>query len=418
MEKRKLAPVFPAGDVRGTALVAGTFDTKGLELLYVRDRLESLGIPVRTIDLSTSGGQSGADVKPAEVAGCHPQGTAAVFTGDRGQSVAAMADAFARWIGTQKDIGGIVSAGGSGGTSLATAGMRRLPVGVPKVMVSTVASGQVGNYVGPADIMMMYAVADVQGLNPITRSILGNAAHALAGMMAARPALLTAEAAIAARPALGITMFGVTTPCVQALVKALEPEYECLVFHATGTGGRSMEKLADSGLLSAMLDITTTEVADMVVGGILAADEDRFGSVIRTRMPYVGSVGALDMVNFGPRETVPEKFAGRNFVIHNQNVTLMRTTPEENRRIGQWIGGRLNEMKGPVRFLLPLGGVSSLDVPGKPFCDPAADEALYAALEETVHQTADRKLERVDAAINDQVFVDAALTALREIAGA
>jgi uncharacterized protein (UPF0261 family) len=396
--------------------VAGTFDTKGAELLYLAEKLRALGHEVMTVDLSTASHASPADVKPRSVAACHPEGEAAVFSGDRGRSVSAMAEAFANWISAQKNVGGLISAGGSGGTTLATAGMRRLPIGVPKVMVSTMASGNTASYVGPADIMMLYAVTDVQGLNAISRNVLGNAAHALSGMMKGRAGLSAEIAALKAKPALGITMFGVTTPCVQQVVMALEKDYECLVFHATGTGGRSMEKLADSGFLSALLDLTTTEVADMIVGGILAADEDRFGSAIRTRIPYVGSVGAMDMVNFGPRNSVPEKFAGRRFVVHNENVTLMRTTAEECRTVGKWIGERLNLMEGEVRFLLPEKGVSSLDREGQPFDDPEADEALFTALEETARQTPRRKVIRINANINDQAFAEAVVANFAEIA--
>jgi uncharacterized protein (UPF0261 family) len=210
-------------------------------------------------------------------------------------------------------------------------------------------------------------------------------------------------------------MFGVTTPAVQQVTAALAADYDCLVFHATGTGGRAMEGLADSGLLSAVIDLTTTEVADMLVGGVFAATEDRFGAIIRSGLPYVGSVGALDMVNFGAQATVPEAFRGRRFVAHNPNVTLMRTTVAENRAMGEWIGGRLNLMNGPVRFLLPTGGVSALDAPGKPFHDPEADAALYAALEATVRVTPQRQLIRVPGNINDQSFTDAVLAAFRAI---
>ena len=231
-----------------TALIAGTFDTKGAELGFIRDRLRGLNIPTRTVDLSTSGKTSRADVAPMQVAAMHPRGSGAVFSSDRGEAVTAMAEAFARWIERERGIGGVISAGGSGGTTLATAGMRRLPLGIPKIMVSTVASGEVGRYVGATDILMLHSVADVQGLNPITEQILGNAAHALAGMISGLP---TADAREArrrlARPAVGITMFGVTTPAVQAISKRLEGDFDCLVFHATGTGGRSMESLGDSG---------------------------------------------------------------------------------------------------------------------------------------------------------------------------
>jgi uncharacterized protein (UPF0261 family) len=400
-----------------TVIVAGTFDTKGKELRFIADRLKALGMPVKTVDLSTSGKPSSADVPAVQVAGMHPMGPSVVMSGDRGASVAAMADAFARWISQEPRIGGLISAGGSGGTTLATAGMRALPVGVPKIMVSTVAAGDVAKYVGAADIMMFHSVADVQGLNSITEQVLGNAAHAMAGMVAQLPTAEAREAKLKhARPALGITMFGVTTPAVQAVTQRLEGEYDCLVFHATGIGGRSMENLGDSRLLSGFVDLTTTEVADMIVGGVFAAGPDRFGAAIRTGLPYVGSTGALDMVNFGPRDTVPEKFRSRKFVIHNPNVTLMRTTRDENSAFGEWIGGRLNEMAGPVRFLLPEGGVSMLDQPGQPFHDPEADNALFEAIEKTVRQTPQRRLERVRANINDTPFVEAVVGAFRSIA--
>ncbi|MBZ9994341.1 ABC transporter permease [Mesorhizobium sp. BH1-1-4] len=399
-----------------TVLVAGTFDTKGKELRFVADRLKSLGLPVRTVDLSTSGKPTSADVPAMQVAGMHPRGSSAVFTNDRGGSVSAMADAFARWIEREPRIGGVISAGGSGGTTLATSGMRVLPVGIPKLMVSTVAAGDVAQYVGGADIMMFHSVADVQGLNSITEAVLSNAAHAMAGMVAQLPNAEAWEAKRKlARPAVGITMFGVTTPLVQAVTKRLEADYDCLVFHATGIGGRAMENLGDSKLLSAFLDLTTTEVADMIVGGVFPATEDRFGAAIRTGLPYVGSTGALDMVNFGPRDSVPEKFRNRKFVIHNPNVTLMRTTVDECRAIGEWIGARLDGMNGPVRFLLPEGGVSMLDAPGQPFHDPEADNALFEAIEKTVRRTPLRHVERVRANINDASFVDAAIAAFHAI---
>jgi uncharacterized protein (UPF0261 family)/ABC-type branched-subunit amino acid transport system ATPase component len=415
-EAPRLLPIPFADRIGRSALVVGTFDTKGDELRYIRDRLRAYGVPTRTVDLSTSGKPSRADVTPSQVAAMHPNGSAAVFNGDRGASVAGMAEAFARWIDRERGIGGVISAGGSGGTSLATAGMRRLPLGIPKVMVSTVASGQVGPYVGASDIMMMYSVADVQGLNLITEQVLGNAAHALAGMIAASPSPEARDARRRlARPALGITMFGVTTPAVQGIVRRLEPDFDCLVFHATGTGGRSMESLADSGLLAGFVDLTTTEVADMLVGGVFPADGDRFGAAIRTRLPWIGSVGAMDMVNFGPRDTVPDKFGARRFVIHNPNVTLMRTTAQENRVIGEWMGARINQMEGPVRLLLPEGGVSALDAPGKPFHDPEADGALFEALENTVRQTAQRRIERVRANINDDAFIAATTAAFLSV---
>ncbi|WP_181175677.1 ABC transporter permease [Mesorhizobium sp. B2-3-4] len=416
-DAKKIFAIPFAERIGRTVLVAGTFDTKGKELRFVADRLKALGLTVRTVDLSTSGKPTSADVPAMQVAGMHARGSSAVFTNDRGGSVSAMAEAFARWIEREPRIGGVISAGGSGGTTLATAGMRVLPVGIPKLMVSTVAAGDVAKYVGGADIMMFHSVADVQGLNSITEQVLSNAAHAMAGMVAQLP---NAEAwevkRKLARPAVGITMFGVTTPLVQAVTKRLEADYDCLVFHATGIGGRAMETLGDSRLLSAFLDLTTTEVADKIVGGVFPATEDRFGAAIRTGLPYVGSVGALDMVNFGPRDSVPEKFRSRKFVIHNPNVTLMRTTRDENRAFGEWIGARLNAMNGPVRFLLPEGGVSMLDAPGQPFHDPEADNALFEAIERTVRRTPLRIVERVAANINDTPFVDAVIAAFHAIA--
>lgn len=399
-----------------TAIIAGTFDTKGEELRFIRDCLKSVGIPVRTVDLSTSGKPSRCDVTPMQVAAMHPGGANAVFSNDRGQSVTAMAEAFARWIAREQGIGGVISAGGSGGTSLATAGMRALPVGIPKIMVSTLASGDTSAFVGSTDINMFHSVADVQGLNQITERVLANAAHALAGMIARLPsgAEIAAKRA-AARPAIGMTMFGVTTTCVQAVQKILEPDYDCLVFHATGTGGRAMEALGQSGMLAGFVDITTTEVADMIVGGVFPADENRFGAAIDTGLPWVGSAGALDMCNFGARATVPDRFNGRNFVIHNPAVTLMRTTVQENRAMGEWIGQRMNLMEGPAIFLIPEGGVSILDRPGGAFHDPAADAALFEALEGTVRQTARRKIIRVKANINDEAFSTALANAFTSI---
>ena len=384
------------------AYIAGTFDTKGRELTFIRNCLEKLGLGTVTVDLSTSQKPSPADIGPAEVARFHPKGATAVFSGDRGAAVAAMAEAFERFIGSRRDIGGLISAGGSGGTALATPAMRRLPIGLPKVMVSTVASGNVKDYVGPSDICMMYSVTDVQGINRISEQVLSNAAHALAGMIAhaRKPSAET-------KPAIGLTMFGVTTPAVQMVSHALEEKFDCLVFHATGTGGQSMEKLADSGLLAGLVDVTTTEVCDLLMGGVFPAGEDRFGAVIRTRLPYVGSCGALDMVNFGPLETVPERYKGRNLYRHNPQVTLMRTTAEENERMGVWIGERLNRMEGPVRFLIPEGGVSLLDQPGGAFWDPAADAALFKALQATVRPGPRRRLIRLPYNVNDPAFAEA-----------
>lgn len=403
-------------------IVAGTLDTKGAELRFIRDQLVEAGIRTRLVDLSTSGKHSSADVPPHQVAAYHRRGPNGVFTNDRGESVAGMAVAFEAWIRRQQGIAGIISAGGSGGTAMATPAMRTLPIGVPKIMVSTVASGDVGRYVGPADIMMVYSVTDVQGLNSISRQVLTNAAQAMVGMVrervaGGRAATIRPQAVQTELPAIGLTMFGVTTPCVQQVTSALEDDYDCLVFHATGVGGQSMEKLVDSGMLVGVIDITTTEICDMLMGGVFPATEDRFGAIIRSRIPYVGSCGALDMVNFGARDTVPERYASRNFYQHNPQVTLMRTTPEENAKMGAWIGERLNEMDGPVRFFLPEGGVSLLDQPGQPFHNTEADAALFTALEQTVRQTSNRQLIRRPENVNDPAFSAALVEAFRTLQG-
>jgi uncharacterized protein (UPF0261 family)/ABC-type branched-subunit amino acid transport system ATPase component len=403
---------FPVAASTGrAAYVAGTFDTKGRELFFLRQCLEKLGLRVVTVDLSTSGKPSPASVHPREVARHHPQGESAVFSSDRGSAVTAMALAFERYLRTRRDLGGIISAGGSGGTSLATPAMRALPIGTPKVMVSTMASGDTRPYVGPSDICMMYSVTDVQGINRISEKVLANAAHALAGMIAHPPA-----ESMATKPALGLTMFGVTTPCVQAVAKRLQDDYDCLVFHATGVGGQSMEKLADSGLLAGAIDVSTTEIADEIGGGVLSAGPTRLDVFARHALPYVGSCGALDMVNFGAWETVPERYKGRRLYRHNPTVTLMRTTADECRAIGEFIAAKLNTMRGPVRFLIPEGGVSAIDKPGQPFHDPEADRVLFDTIAQGFRAGSDRKLVRLPHHINDEAFADALVAAWREIA--
>jgi len=379
--------------------VIGTADTKGRELEYVKSLIAAAGAPVILVDVGTRSPQVAVDVAAAEVAASHPRGAQFVLGGnDRGAAVEAMGEAFSRYIASRSDIAGVIGLGGGGGTSIVTAGMRRLPVGVPKLMVSTLAAGDVTQFVGASDITMMYSVTDVAGLNRISRVVLGNAAHAIAGM--AMHTLPDAKA----RPAIGLTMFGVTTACVTQVVSLLDKDFDCLVFHATGTGGRSMEKLADSGMLVGVIDVTTTEICDQLVGGVLSAGPDRLGAIARTRIPYVGSVGALDMVNFWAIETVPERFRGRKLYRHNPNVTLMRTTASECRAIGTWIAERLNACDGPVRFLIPEKGVSALDAPGQVFHDPEADDALFAALEKTLKQTASRQMTRLPCHINDPEF--------------
>jgi uncharacterized protein (UPF0261 family)/ABC-type branched-subunit amino acid transport system ATPase component len=428
MPEPSAAEVAPAVEIRpihrgGVApvIVAGTLDTKGDELRFIRDQIAGAGVRVLLVDLSTSGGPSPADVPPHHVATYYRGGPNAVFSGDRGTAITAMAEAFEAWIKRHEPVGGLISAGGSGGSSLVAPAMRALPIGVPKVLISSVASGNVAPYVGPSDIMMLYSVTDVAGLNSVSRQVLANGAAAIVGMVRARAANVERERRPTTRggckPAIGLTMFGVTTPCVDAIVDALEDDFECLVFHATGVGGQSMEKLVDSGALVGVIDITTTEVCDLLLGGALPATEDRFGAIARTRVPYIASCGALDMVNFGPMDTVPERYRGRTLHVHNPTVTLMRTTPEENARIGRWIGERLNRMDGPVRFYLPEGGVSALDSPGRPFSDPTADVELFRALEATVRQTSSRRLIRMPEHINDPRFAAEIAAEFRRLFG-
>ncbi|RWP94921.1 Tm-1-like ATP-binding domain-containing protein [Mesorhizobium sp.] len=391
--------------------VVGTADTKGEELAFLADAVAATGAAVARVDVGTRKATVPVDVPAEEVAGHHPDGSSAVLGGDdRGTAVAAMAIAFTRFVQSRTDISGVIGIGGGGGTSIVTSGMRALPLGLPKIMVSTLASGDTAPYVDVSDIVMMPSVTDMAGLNRLSRVVLHNAAQAIAAM-AAKPAPPPDG-----KPSIGLTMFGVTTPCVTSIADELRSTYDCMVFHATGTGGRTMEKLADSGLLSGVIDITTTEVCDLLFGGVLPATEDRFGAIARTRLPYVGSVGALDMVNFWAPSTIPERFSGRLFYEHNPNVTLMRTTPDESRRIGEWIGARLSLCEGPVRFLIPEKGVSALDIEGGAFFDPEADAALFEAIERTIMPDNTRRVVRLPLHINDPEFAKAAVAAFLDIA--
>jgi uncharacterized protein (UPF0261 family) len=394
-----------------SVLVVGTCDTKGDELAYVADVVRARGVDAVVVDVGTTPHDppEGA-VTPDDVAAHHPDGVDAVRSDDRGTAVAAMAVALEAYVRSRDDVDGIVGIGGSGGTALITPAMQALPVGVPKVMVSTVASGNVAPYVGAADIAMLYSVTDVAGLNRISRVVLGNAANAVAGMVANPVPPSESD-----RPAVGLTMFGVTTPLVTQLVDTIGGRYDALVFHATGTGGRSMEKLVGSRMIDAVLDMTTTEVADLVVGGVFPAGPDRLDVIGATGVPYVGSCGALDMVNFGAKDTVPAQFSDRLLHVHNPQVTLMRTSAAENVEFGEFIAGKLNACEGPVRFLLPEGGVSLLDAPDQPFWDPTADAALFTTIEKRVEQTENRKVLRVAANINDPAFAAAVLTEFEEV---
>lgn len=399
----------PTDVADGAAYVVGTFDTKGTELRYVAALLAAGGAAVTTVDLSTSGVESDADVPATEVAAWHPDGPSAVFTGDRGSAVTAMGTAFERYLAAASGVVGVLGLGGSGGTAMVTQAMRGLPVGVPKVAVSTVASGDVSSYVDASDLVLFPSVTDVAGLNRISRRVLGNAAHALLGMIT-NP-LPSADS----KPAVALTMFGVTTPCVTAVADRVASDWEPLVFHATGTGGRAMEKLVLDGAVAAVVDITTTEICDFVAGGVMSAGPQRLDAIARTAVPYVGSCGALDMVNFGARATVPQEYADRQLYVHNPQVTLMRTTPEECARVGRFLADKLNACTGPVRFLLPEGGVSLLDAPGQPFHDPEADAVLFSTVERHVRTTPDRRVIRVPYNLNDPEFAEELVTALETV---
>lgn len=390
--------------------IIGTCDTKHTELLYVRALLRAQGIDTCIVDIGIFERTLPSDI--GEVVRLREQ-RLDVFTNstDRGKALALMGTLLENFLVEQQEkIAGAIGLGGSGNTAVVTRGMRSLPIGLPKIMVSTVASGDVAPYVGASDICMMPSVADVQGLNIITRTVLGNAAHALAGMVRYP---LPAEKA--GGTLVGMSMFGVTTPCVQQVCALLPDGYEPLVFHATGTGGKSLEKLVDSGMVRLMIDLTLTEICDLFMGGVMSAGDDRLGAIIRTGIPCVGSVGALDMVNFAAMPTVPERYRGRNLFVHNENVTLMRTTPEENAAMGRWIGERLNRCPGKVRFLLPEGGVSAIDAPGMPFHDPQADAALFEAIEQTVIQTPERRVIRLPHHINAPEFAEAVRNHFLEI---
>ncbi|WP_272674501.1 MULTISPECIES: Tm-1-like ATP-binding domain-containing protein [unclassified Providencia] len=397
----------------GFIYIVTTLDTKSAELFYVSELIKNAGLAVRTVDLTTQPTQleKNADISAHTVASFHPLGTEAVFCGDRGKAIEAMAQAFSLYLAAQTDVAAILGLGGSGGTALITPAMQVLPVGIPKLMVSTMASGDISGYIGASDISMMYSVTDVSGLNIISRKVLKNAANQIAGAVW----FDDEEQPHDLKPAIALTMFGVTTPCVQQLTTELEAQYDCLVFHATGSGGKAMEKLIDSQLLHSVLDTTTTEVCDYLFGGVLACDEDRFGAIERTQTPCVMSCGALDMVNFGRPSTVPEHYQNRLFYHHNAQVTLMRTTKEENQQMGRWIAEKLNRCNGEVRFIIPTAGFSALDVDGAPFWDPIADQAFIDALTANLIITEKRQLILSPYHINSTEFCDQVIQLHQEI---
>lgn len=390
-----------------TVALLGTLDTKGEEYSWLKDRLEDLGVQVLSVDVGSFSASPLADVSSDEViAAAGAEAAVLRQRRDRGEMMTVMGQGAAKvlhGLAAEGRIHGMLSLGGSGGSSVAAPAMQALPVGFPKLLVSTMASGDVKPYVGEVDATLTYSVVDVAGINSISEMVLGNAAAAIAGMAKAYQARLSAPPHDH-KPLVGITMFGVTTPAADEARRTLnELGYEALVFHATGTGGRAMEKLVDSGLLAGVCDLTTTELADELVGGVLSAGPDRLEIAGTKGVPQVVSLGALDMVNFGPMDTVPTQFAGRNLFVHNPTVTLMRTTAEEMRELGRRIAERLAGAVGPTELFIPLRGVSAIDVDGAPFRDADADAALFTALREGLAGSA-VVVHEVDQAINDPGF--------------
>lgn len=400
-----------------TVVLLGTLDTKGAEYAYLREQIErNSRCDVVVVDAGVLGEpQTTADISRHDVA--RAAGTTIddlVAANDRGAAVAAMADGASKIVSDLFAAGrlqGILGLGGSGGTSLVTHAMQALPVGVPKLMVSTVASGDTRPYVGAVDITMMYSVVDIAGINRISARILGNAAAGIAGMATAYAAPFPD---MGNKPLIGATMFGVTTPSVTKARELLEAKgYEVLVFHATGAGGQSMEALVSGGFLDGVLDITTTELADDLVGGVFSAGPDRMKATCQSGLPQVVSLGALDMVNFGPKDTVPGRFRDRNLYVHNPSVTLMRTTPEECAELGRRIGVRLSAATGPVALFIPRGGVSAIAVEGGVFHDPEADTALLQSLMENLGDNVDVHDLAYD--INDPRFATAMADRMAEL---
>lgn len=390
-----------------TVAVLGTFDTKGKELKFIKECIEEHGLKTLCINTGVFEPVVEPDISSAEVAAAVGADiNAIVEKRDRATATEVLAKGTEKLIPqlyAEGKFDGIISIGGSGGTSLATPAMRQLPLGVPKVMVSTMASGDVSPYVGTSDIVMIPSVVDAEGLNDISKVIFSNAANAVVGMVQNRK-----EIESDGKPLLAATMFGVTTPCVKAAEDYLhEQGYDVLVFHATGTGGKCMEALIDQGFIKGVLDLTTTEWCDEVVGGVLNAGPDRLTAAGKNGIPQVVSVGALDMVNFGPMDTVPAQFKDRNLYKHNPTVTLMRTTADELKSIGHEIATRLADATGKTTLILPLKGVSMIDVEGQPFYDAEADKVLFDTLRT---ELADSNVEIVelDTDINDKEFAVAA----------
>ena len=394
-------------------VIVGTLDTKGEEHDFARQVIEEQGVDTHLIDAGVRGEPAvEADTPREEVA--RRGGTELeelIDADDRSEAVDTMARGAAAVAADLHEEGvleGILSLGGSAGTTIGTTAMRALPYGVPKVMVSTMASGDTRPYVKSRDIAMLYSVADVAGLNQLTRTVISNAALAVVGMTTADPDFETPD-----KPTVGVTMFGVTTPCVTEARALLEERgYEVLTFHATGTGGKAMEELVEQDVIGGVLDVTTTELADELVGGVLSAGPDRLEAAGEAGVPQVVSVGALDMVNFGPRDSVPQEFEDRQFHVHNPTVTLMRTTSEENRELGRTLAEKVNRATGPTTVVLPTGGVSMIDVEGEDFYDPEADAALFDAIQETLND--DVELIEAETDVNDPEFARTLVDALTE----
>lgn len=390
-----------------TVAVLGTFDTKGKELKYIKECIEEHGLKTLCINTGVFEPVVEPDISSAEVAAAVGADiNAIVEKRDRATATEVLSKGTEKLIPqlyAEGKFDGIISIGGSGGTALATPAMRQLPLGVPKVMVSTMASGDVSPYVGTSDIVMIPSVVDAEGLNDISKVIFSNAANAVVGMVQNRK-----EIESDGKPLLAATMFGVTTPCVKAAEEYLhEQGYDVLVFHATGTGGKCMEALIDQGFIKGVLDLTTTEWCDEVVGGVLNAGPDRLTAAGKNGIPQVVSVGALDMVNFGPMDTVPAQFKDRNLYKHNPTVTLMRTTADELKSIGHEIASRLADATGKTTLILPLKGVSMIDVEGQPFYDAEADKALFDTLRTELEGT-NVEIVELDTDINDKEFAVAA----------
>jgi uncharacterized protein (UPF0261 family) len=398
-----------------TVVLVGTLDTKGREYAYLADRIREHGVDVLLVDAGIVGEPLAApDVSREEVAAAAGVDVAALAAaGDRGAAVEAMSRGAAAIVerlhaeGRLDAIGGL---GGSGGSSLATYAMRQLPIGIPKLMVSTVASGDTSPYVGSVDVTMMYSVVDIAGVNRISAQIMTNAAAALAGMAKAMVPPLGEE-----KPLITASMFGVTTAAVTTARERLEElGYEVLVFHQTGAGGGSMEELIKAGFITGSLDVTTTEFCDLVAGGVLVAVPDRLESAGRSGVPQVVSLGALDMVNFGPMETVPERYRDRNLYVHNPTITLMRTTPEECRQIGRIIARKLNAAEGPTVLFVPLRGVSAIATEGQVFYDREADAALFDTIRELI-DTSKVEVHELETDVNDPAFALAMADRLHQL---